>query len=256
MTSTRRIGSHAGGAAAADDGTSGLFGELVSRALEAALDAEMTEHLGYRKHSAEGRDGANSRNGRRTKRVVTRRCGTLNIAMPRDRHGTFTPTLIVKRQRRFGDIDDVILTMFARFSSGSALDDIAETLADRYEGVFASDAVHRIGASMVQAMAVWAAEPLDNSYWTIQVIELGGEFHAGDGGALDAAVALAEDGTRRLLGLWTRSAEGGSSPEYWLALLMKLWDRGVREVSFVRCQGLTGCPEGPSAVFPTARILS
>ncbi len=88
-------------------GPGGLLGELTKQVLETGLEIEMDEHLGYEKHAAEGRDGANSRNGTRSKTVITE-VGPVEIDTPRDRDGSFDPKTVKKRQRRLGGVDSMI----------------------------------------------------------------------------------------------------------------------------------------------------
>ncbi|SEB32257.1 Transposase, Mutator family [Rhodococcus koreensis] len=88
-------------------GRDGLLKALTKSVLEAALDEEMTEHLGYDKHAAAGRGSGNSRNGSRTKRVLTDACGEVAIEVPRDRNGSFTPQIVPKRQRRLSGVNPV-----------------------------------------------------------------------------------------------------------------------------------------------------
>lgn len=83
-------------------GPDGLLKALTAQVVEAALDEELNEHLGYDKHDPVGRNGANSRNGYRPKTVVTDNCGEVTIAVPRDRDGSFEPVIVAKRQRRLG----------------------------------------------------------------------------------------------------------------------------------------------------------
>src|SRR5437763_7792550 len=85
-------------------GHGGVLQQLTKRFLEAALEAEMDEHLGYDKHDAAGRNGGNSRNGKRAKMLLTE-VGPVDIAVPRDRDGSFTPTIVPKRSRRLGGVD-------------------------------------------------------------------------------------------------------------------------------------------------------
>src|SRR5882724_9260279 len=80
-------------------GEGGLLGRLTKMVVESALEGEMDEHLGYRKHDPAGRTGGNSRNGTRGKTVLTG-AGPVDIAMPRDREGSFEPKIVAKRQRR------------------------------------------------------------------------------------------------------------------------------------------------------------
>ena len=96
-------------------GPGGLLGDLTKRVLEAGLEGEMDGHLGYAKHTVEGRDGGNSRNGTRTKTVITD-VGPIDIDVPRDRDGTFEPAIVRKHQRRLGGVDDMVLSCRPRVS--------------------------------------------------------------------------------------------------------------------------------------------
>jgi transposase-like protein len=95
-------------------GPEGLLKILTQTVLETALDEEMNDHLGYTKHAPEGRNGENSRNGLRSKTVITDTVGPVGIAVPRDRDGSFDPQIVKKRQRRLGDIDTIVLSLYAR----------------------------------------------------------------------------------------------------------------------------------------------
>ena len=86
-------------------GPDGLLKAITKQVLEAALEEEMTEHVGYDKHAVEGRNGANSRNGTRAKTVLTDNAGPVDIAVPRDRDGSFEPVIVRRRQRRGTDVD-------------------------------------------------------------------------------------------------------------------------------------------------------
>ena len=95
-------------------GPDGLLKAITKQVIEAALEEEMTEHVGYDKHAAEGRNGANSRNGTRAKTVLTDNAGPVDIEVPRDRDGSFEPVIVKKRQRRLTDVDAVVLSLYAR----------------------------------------------------------------------------------------------------------------------------------------------
>ncbi|GLY19564.1 hypothetical protein Kisp01_65780 [Kineosporia sp. NBRC 101677] len=97
-------------------GPDGLMAQLTKRVLEAALEAEMVEHLGYEAHDPEGRNGRNSRNGKRSKTVLTG-LGPVEIDVPRDRDGSFEPVIVKKRQRRLDSIDQIVLSLTAKGSS-------------------------------------------------------------------------------------------------------------------------------------------
>src|SRR3954468_17456855 len=96
-------------------GPDGLLKQLTKTVLEAALNAEMTEHLGHEKHQAEpGRASSNVRNGTRSKTVVSDAVGEVEVAVPRDRVGSFEPVIVKKRQRRLGSVDEIVLSLYAK----------------------------------------------------------------------------------------------------------------------------------------------
>ena len=92
-------------------GPGGLLKALTAQIVEAAVDEELDEHLGYDKHDLVGRGSGNSRNGTRSKTVVTDNVGAIKIQVPRDRNGTFEPQLVKKRQRRLSDMDAMVLSL-------------------------------------------------------------------------------------------------------------------------------------------------
>jgi transposase-like protein len=94
-------------------GPDGLLSQLTKRVLETALEAEMSDHLGYDKHDPVGRNRGNSRNGVRAKTVLTE-IGPVEIEVPRDVEATFTPTIVKKRQRRLTGVDQIVLSLSAR----------------------------------------------------------------------------------------------------------------------------------------------
>ena len=120
-------------------GPGGLLGELTKRVLEAGLEGEMTEHLGYEKHAVEGRDGGNSRNGTRTKTVITD-IGPVDIEVPRDRDGTFEPEIVRKHQRRLGGVDEMVLSLSAK---GLTTGEISAHLAEMYGTKVSKDTISR-----------------------------------------------------------------------------------------------------------------
>src|SRR5258708_15565332 len=91
-------------------GPNGLLNQLTKNVLETALDAEMSEHLGYDKHDPAGRGSGNSRNGIRSKSVLTE-IGPVDIDVPRDTNSSFDPQIVKKRQRRLTGIDEIVLSL-------------------------------------------------------------------------------------------------------------------------------------------------
>src|SRR5687768_1561118 len=109
-------------------GRGGVLQQLTKRFLEAALEAEMDEHLGYDKHDPAGRNGGNSRNGKRGKTLLTE-VGPVDIAVPRDREGTFAPVIVPKRSRRLGGVEDLVVSLSAK---GLTHGEICAHLAEVY----------------------------------------------------------------------------------------------------------------------------
>ncbi len=109
-------------------GEGGLLARLTKRVVESALEGEMDDHLGYSKHDPVGRDGGNSRNGTRGKSVLTE-AGPLELVVPRDRDGSFTPALVKKRQRRLSGADDLVISSSAK---GLTHGEICAYLSDVY----------------------------------------------------------------------------------------------------------------------------
>jgi hypothetical protein len=121
-------------------GQGGLMARLTKSVLETALEAEMTEHVGYDKHDPMGRNGGNSRNGTRTKTVLTE-IGPVDIELPRDRDGTFAPTIVGKRARRLDGVDEIVLSLTAR---GLTTGEIAAHFAEVYGATVSRDTISRI----------------------------------------------------------------------------------------------------------------
>lgn len=121
-------------------GQGGLLTRLTKSVLETALEAEMTEHLGYDKHDPMGRNGAKSRNGTRTKTVLTE-IGPVDIEVPRDRDGSFAPAIVRKRQHRLDGVDEIVLSLTAR---GLTTGEIAAHFAEVYGATVSRDTISRI----------------------------------------------------------------------------------------------------------------
>ena len=138
-------------------GPGGLLTGLTKTVLETALEAEMSEHLGYDKHDAEGRDGGNSRNGTRTKTVLTE-IGPVQIEVPRDRDASFEPVIVRKRQRRLDGIDEIVLSLTAR---GLTTGEVAAHFEEVYGAKVSRDTISRITDKVCEEMTEWANRPLD-----------------------------------------------------------------------------------------------
>src|ERR1700741_1264426 len=138
-------------------GPDGLLNQLTKNVLETALDAEMTEHLGYDKHAPVGRGSGNSRNGTRAKTVLTE-IGPVEIEVPRDTNSSFEPQIVKKRQRRLTGIDEIVLSLTAK---GLTTGEVAAHFADVYGAKVSKDTISRITDKVVAEMAEWCNRPLE-----------------------------------------------------------------------------------------------
>ena len=141
-------------------GEGGLLAQLTKRLVESALDGELTDHLGYGKHDAAGRDGGNSRNGHRSKTVLTE-VGPVEIDVPRDRDGSFEPRIVAKRQRRLSGVDELVISLSAK---GLTTGEVQAHLAEVYGAEVSRQTISTITDKVVEGMAEWQNRPLDPVY--------------------------------------------------------------------------------------------
>jgi putative transposase len=140
-------------------GPGGLLTGLTKTVLETALEAELSDHLGYDKHDPAGRNRENSRNGTRAKTVLTE-LGPVEIDVPRDRDGSFEPVIVRKRQRRLDSIDQIVLSLTAR---GLTTGEISAHFAEVYGASVGKDTVSRITDAVLEEMTEWSTRPLDRA---------------------------------------------------------------------------------------------
>jgi transposase-like protein len=231
-------------------GAGGLLTGLTKTVLETALEAELSEHLGYDRHDPAGRNGENSRNGHRPKKVLTE-LGPVDINVPRDREGTFEPAIVRKRQRRLDSIDEIVLSLTAR---GLTTGEIAAHFADVYGATVSKDTISRITDKVAAEMADWAARPLDRVYPVVFLDAI--VVKVRDGQVVNrpfyVAIGVTVHGERDILGIW--AGDGAEGAKYWLAVLTELKNRGVADVCIIVCDGLKGLPEAITATWPLAVV--
>src|SRR6184192_2177473 len=143
-------------------GPDGLLKLFTKNVLETALNEEMTEHLGHEKNQADpDRASTNVRNGTRPKTVISDAAGEVGIDVPRDREGTFEPRIVKKRQRRLAEVDEIVLSLYAK---GMTSGDISAHFAELYGSSISKETVSRITDKVVAEMQEWANRPLDPVY--------------------------------------------------------------------------------------------
>jgi len=231
-------------------GPGGLLKQLTAALVEKALQAEMTEHLGYEKHAVSGRGSGNSRNGK-TDKTLKSEAGEMAVEIPRDRNGTFVPQLVKKHETHFDGFDDKIISMYAR---GMTVREIQGHLKDLYGTEVSPDLISRVTDAVLEEVKGWQNRPLD-TVWPIVyldalVIKVRDQGTVTNKSAF-LALGVNMQGTKEVLGLWI---EGNEGAKFWLKIMTELKNRGVADVLLVCCDGLKGFPEAIEAVFPRATV--
>src|SRR6201997_970370 len=227
-------------------GPGGLLTGLTKTVLETALEVEMEDHLGYAKHAHAGRDKGNSRNGSRSKTVLTE-VGEVEIDVPRDRDGSFEPRIVKKRQRRLSGVDELVISLAAK---GLTTGEIAAHFGDVYGVEVSRDTISRITDRVLEEMAAWQSRPLDSVYPVVFIDAI--QVKIRDGQVANRPVYTVIGGTvegmRDILGLWV--GDGGEGAKYWHQVLTEIRNRGTVDVCIVVCDGLRGLPEAIGDVWP------
>jgi putative transposase len=231
-------------------GRGGVLQQLTKRFLEAALEAEMDAHLGYDKHDPAGRTGGNSRNGKRGKTLLTE-VGPVDIVVPRDRDGSFTPTIVPKRSRRLGGVEDLVVSLSAK---GLTHGEICAHLAEVYGAEVSKDRITAITDRVMDGMAEWQNRPLDPVYPVIFIDCIHVKIRDGQvaNRPIYVALAVTVDGGRDILGLW--AGDGGEGAKWWLRVLTEIRNRGAGDVCMLVCDGLKGLPDAIGEVWPAAVV--
>lgn len=231
-------------------GPGGLLGELTKQILETGLEVEMDEHLGYTKHDAAGRNGANSRNGTRSKTVITE-IGPVDIDVPRDRDSTFEPATVKKRQRRLNGVDSMVISLIAK---GLTTGEVQAHLAETYGTDVSRETISKITDRVLEDLAEWQNRPLDRVYPVIFIDAIMVKIRDGQvaNRPVYTAIGVTVDGQRDILGLWVGT--GGEGAKYWLQVLTEIKNRGVDDACIVVCDGLKGLPESIEATWPLAVV--
>jgi putative transposase len=229
-------------------GKDGLLKNLTKRLMERLLEAEMTNHLGYMKHAAEGNNTGNSRNGK-TKKTVKTGNGNVEIAVPRDRESEFSPLLIGKRQSRLAGLDDNILSLY---SKGMTVRDIQDHLQELYGTEISRDLISTITDAVLEDVKAWRSRPLDDTYPIVFIDGFVAKCRL-DGRVENRTVyvifGINMEGQKDVLGLYLGAAEGA---KFWLSVLTEIKNRGLKDIFILCADGLKGLPEAVEATFPQA----
>jgi putative transposase len=231
-------------------GENGLLKQLTKAIIERTLSAELTHHLGYEKHSPEGKHHGNSRNGTSGKTLKSD-LGDLPIEVPRDRNGEFDPQLIKKGQRRFTGFDDKILSMYAR---GMTTRDIQAHLLDIYKVEVSPELISAVTAEVMEEVKEWQNRSLEEIYPIVYFdaiwVKVRDEGHVVNKAAY-LAIGVRIDGFKDVLGIWLEKEEGA---KFWLKVITELQNRGLKDIFIACVDGLKGFPEAIESVFPLTQV--
>lgn len=233
-------------------GKDGAIKKLMKASIETMLEAEMTEHLGYEKHSPAGNNSGNSRNGKYPK-VINTDNGPIDLEVPRDRNAEFEPIVVKKHESRLGELEDKIISMYAK---GMTTRDIQAHIEDIYGANISPALVSQITDKIYDLALEWQNRPLESVYPIVFFDAI--HFKVRDettkkvaSKAAYTCLGLNIEGKKDLLGLWVGEAEGAA---FWLTVMTGLKNRGVKEICIACVDGLKGFPETINTVFPSAQV--
>jgi len=231
-------------------GHEGLLRGMLKATLERGLNAELDDHVGYDRGDPDAAMFPNSRNGTFAKTLASG-VGDLELAIPRDRNGTFTPMLVPKGARRLDGLDAMMVSLYA---GGMTLRDIQHHLVSTIGTEISHETISKIVDAVAEEVLIWQQRPLDPLYPVIYLDAI--IVKVRDGGhvrnkAAHIAVGVDLDGVKHVLGIWIQATEGA---KFWASVCAELANRGVADVLIVCCDGLTGFPEAIEATWPEATV--
>ena len=231
-------------------GKDGVIKKLIKSSLENMLDAELSEHLGYDKHSPEGHNSGNSRNGKTHKSIKTDE-GMIDLEIPRDRNSSFDPVIVKKYEKTLGPIENKIISMYAK---GMTTRDIQSHVEELYGLEITAATISRITDSIVVHAKEWQSRPLAEIYPIVFFDAIHYKVRE-EGKVLSKAaytcLAIDIEGHKDMLGIWVGESEGAN---YWLGIITELKNRGVKDILIAAVDGLKGFPEAIESVFPGCEV--
>jgi len=231
-------------------GKDGAIKKLLKTSLENMLESELSEHLGYEKHSPYGIHSGNNRNGKTQKTIKTDE-GKIELTIPRDRNSTFDPVVVKKYEKTLGPIEDKIISMYAK---GMTTRDIQSHVEEIYGLEISPTTVSRITDSIVVHAKEWQSRPLSEIYPIVFFDAI--HYKVREDGkvrskAAYTCLAIDLEGRKDMLGIWVGESEGAN---YWLGIMTELKNRGVQDILISAVDGLKGFPEAIESVFPGCEV--
>lgn len=231
-------------------GENGVLQQLTKALIERVLEGEMTHHLGYEKHSPEGKNTGNSRNGK-TSKTLKGKQGAIPIEVPRDRQGEFEPQFIPKHQTRFDGFDDKIIALYAR---GLTVREIQAHLQEMYGVEVSPGLISNVTDEVQEEVKAWQQRPLEKIYPIVYldalVVKVRQEGRIANR-SIYLAIGVNLQGQKEVLGLWASPNEGA---KFWLGVMTELKNRGVEDFLIACVDGLKGFPDAIEQVFPKTQV--
>lgn len=218
--------------------------DLLGGTIKEMMEAEMDDHLGYEK--SERSDSDDYRNGHKTKTINTT-YGSMEIQVPQDRKSTFEPQVVKKRQKDISEIDQKIISMYAK---GMTTRQISDTLMDIYGFEASEGFISDVTDKILPQIEEWQNRPLDEVYPVVFIDAI--HYSVRESGIIRKMAAyvilgLTCEGRKDVLTIQIGENE---SAKYWLSVLNELKNRGVQDILIICADGLTGIKEAISTAFP------
>jgi len=232
-------------------GDEGLLTSMVKEVLQAGLDVELADHLGYEPYERSGRGSGNSRNGGYPKTVSTD-VGPVELRMPRDREGTFEPVTVPKHARRLEGLGANVISLYAK---GLTTGEIQAHLHEIYGTEVSRETISKITDAVLPDLLAWQTRPLDRVYpvLLIDAIVIKVRDSQVANRPVYVVIGVNLDGERDVLGLWL-GPSGGEGAKQWMTMLTELKNRGVADALIVCCDGLKGLPDAIRVTWPEATV--
>jgi transposase-like protein len=227
-------------------GEGGVFAPIIKEFLESSLSAEMESHL-----DEEERSYGNKRNGRSSKTLKTS-SGEITIDTPQDRHSTFNPQIVKKRETILAD--NLAPQIIGLYGKGMSLRDITSHIKEMYDVEISAMTLSEITDRVIPQVKEWQNRPLDEVYPIVWLDAM--HYKVRDGGkvvsrAVYNILAINKEGRKELIGMYISESEGAN---FWLSVLTDLKNRGVNDVLIACTDNLKGFSEAILSVFPETEI--
>ena len=225
------------------------FNSMFKQGIEEMLQGEMDEHLGYPKHTTQGYNSGNSRNGSFPKTITTENVGDVLLNIPRDRNGEFEPRIVPKGETISGKIHEAVLCMYSR---GMTTSDVRKQIEEIYGLEISETTVSNITERVMESAREWQQRTLEPVYFAVWmdgiVIKIRDDKKVVNK-CVHIVIGLRPDGIKEVLGFWIEMNESAS---FWMTVLTELKARGVEDILIACTDNLKGFTQAISAVFPKA----